>query len=226
MNSYKLSSAYIEIHGSNKAERAEIRRIGKHIVSVAMFDCVDTSHIPVYHRLFDDDFTKEIRLLLLDGDDKSTIIEGEKNGTMNIIVDGGSGKNTLLDNSRSVFSTLNLFSSSDVVFYNNDPASRIKTGSNTQVMRDWGSEWSFSPWLDINPDDGLFIGGGPVFTEYGYRMEPYTEQIEGRAGLATKTGRYRLDATGEFRDWFGGIRTFPPTPRITARSIKLFRIRQ
>jgi hypothetical protein len=54
----------------------------------------------------------------------------------------------------------------------------------------------------------LFIGGGPVFTEYGYRMEPYTEQIEGRAGLATKTGRYRFDATGEFRDWFGGVSTF------------------
>jgi len=74
---YKLSSAYVEISGSNKAERAEIRRIGKHMVSVAMYDCVDTSHIPVYHRLFHDDYTKEIRLLLLDGDD-STIIEGEK----------------------------------------------------------------------------------------------------------------------------------------------------
>jgi hypothetical protein len=204
---YKLSSAYVEIRGSNKAERAEIRRIGKHMVSVAMYDCVDTSHIPVYHRLFHDDFTKEIRLLLLDGDD-STIIEGEKNGTIKIIVDGGNGKNTLLDNSRSVFSTLNLFSSSDVVFYNNDPVSLVKKVNDTQGIRDWGSEWSFSPWLDINPDDGLFIGGGPVFTEYGYRMEPYTEQIGGRAGFATKTGRYRFDVTGEFRDWFRGVRTF------------------
>ena len=204
---YKLSSAYVEISGSNKAERAEIRRIGKHMVSVAMYDCVDTSHIPVYHRLFHDDYTKEIRLLLLDGDD-STIIEGEKNGTMKIIVDGGNGKNTLLDNSRSVFSTLNLLSSSDVDFYNNDPVSLTKKVNNTQGIRDWGNEWSFSPWLDINPDDGLFIGGGPLFTEYGYRMEPYTEQIGGRAGLATKTGRYRFDATGEFRDWFAGVTTF------------------
>jgi hypothetical protein len=108
MNYYKLSSAYVEISGSNKADRAEIRRIGKHMVSVAMYDCVDTSRIPVYHRLFHDDFTKEIRLLLLDGDDR-TIIEGEKNGTMKIIVDGGGGKNELLDNSKSVFSALNLF---------------------------------------------------------------------------------------------------------------------
>lgn len=205
---YKLSSEYMEIYGSNKAERAEIRRIGRHMVSVAMYDRFDTSHIPIYQRLFHDDLTKEIRLLLLGGDDIA-IVEGEENGTIKIIVDGGSGKNELVDmsKSRSIFSDLNLFSSS-VVFYNNDLPSSIKTGSNTQVIRDWGSEWSFSPWLDINPDDGLFIGGGPVYTQYGYRMEPYTEQISARAGLATETGRYRFDAVGELRDWFRGVSTF------------------
>jgi hypothetical protein len=205
---YKLSSEYVEIHGSNRAESVEIRRIGRHMVFVAMYDRFDNSHTPFYQRLFHDDLTKEIRLLLLGGDDK-TIIEGEESGTIKIIVDGGSGKNELVDmsRSRSIFSDLNLFSSS-VVFYNNDSTSRIKSGSNTQVIRDWGSEWSFSPWLDINPDDGLFIGGGPVYTQYGYRMEPYTEQIGVRAGLTTETRRYRFDATGEFRDWFGGVSTF------------------
>ncbi|MCX6122105.1 MAG: BamA/TamA family outer membrane protein [Ignavibacteriales bacterium] len=206
---YKLSSAYVEIHGSNKAERVEIRRIGRHMVSVALYDRVDTSQTPLYQRLFHDDFTKEIRLLLLDGDDKATI-EGEENGTMKIIVDGGSGKNELVDMSKSrrVFSNLNLFASAGAVFYNNNSVLRTKMGSNTPVIRNWGSEWSFSPWLDINPDDGLFIGGGPVYTQYGYRMEPYTKQISVRAGVATETGRYRLDATGEFRDWFRGISTF------------------
>jgi len=29
-----------------------------------------------------------------------------------------------------------------------------------------------------------------------------------RAGLATRTNRYRLDAAGEFRDWFRGVRIF------------------
>ena len=156
--------------------------------------------------MFHDDFTKEIRLLLLDGDDIA-IVEGEKNGTINIIIDGSLGKKELLDNSRSVYSSLNHFSSAGIVFYNNRPASLTKRINDTPVIRDWGSEWSCSPWLDSNPDDGLFIGGGPVFTEYGYRMEPYTEQIGGRAGLATKTGRYRLDVTGEFRDWFEGVST-------------------
>jgi outer membrane protein assembly factor BamA len=74
--------------------------------------------------------------------------------------------------------------------------------------RNWGTEWSFNPWLDFNPDDGLFIGGGPVYTKYGYRMEPYAEQIGVRAGVATKTGRYRLDASGEFRDWYRSVRAF------------------
>ena len=225
---YKLSSAYVEIHGSNKSDSVEIRRIGRHMVSVAMFDCGDTSHVPVYQRLFHDDFTKEIRLLLLDGDDRA-IIEGEKNNTIKIIVDGGNGRNELVDRSksRSIFSSFIPFSSSGTFFYDNNPASRIDVNRNTYVtrewplkseaekefqdefpVRNWGSEWSFSPWLDINPDDGLFIGGGPVNTQYGYRMEPYTEQIGVRAGLASQTGRYRLDATGEFRDWLRGISAF------------------
>ena len=206
---YKLSSAYVEIHGSNKADCVGIRKIGRHMVSVAMYDCIDTSRMPLYQRLFHDDFTKEIRLLLLDGDDKA-IVDGEENSTMKIIVDGGNGKNELVDNSkrRSVFSSPNLSSSTGTVFYDNNSAFHVKPNSDVQVVRDWGGEWSFSPWLDINPDDGLFIGGGPVFTEYGYRMEPYAEQIGVRAGLATETGRYRLDATGEFRDWSHGFSTF------------------
>ena len=45
----------------------------------------------IYYR-FHDDFTKEIRVLLLDGDDIA-VIEGEENGTIKIIVDGGNGNN-------------------------------------------------------------------------------------------------------------------------------------
>ena len=206
---YKLSSEYVDIRGSKNADFAEVRRIGRHMVSVTLFDRADTSHALVYQRLFHDDFTKEIRLLLLDGDD-TAVIEGEKNGTMKIIVDGGRGNNELVDNSksRSVFSSLNLFSFAGAVFYNDHSESGTKTGISSQAIRDWGSEWSFSPWLDINPDDGLFIGGGPMYTHFDYRMEPYAEQIGVRAGLATATGRYRLDATGEFRDWIRGISTF------------------
>ena len=192
---YTLSSAYVEIHGSNNADRVEIRRIGKHMVSVALYDCTDTSRSPVYHRLFDDDFTKEIRLLLLDGDDR-TIIEGEKNGTIKIIVDGGSGKNEILDNSKTAFSALNLFSSSGVDSYNNDPAIRIETSSNAHVIRDWGSEWSFSPWLDINPDDGLFIGGGPVFTDTAIVWNHTLNKSKGVPDLQRKpdfTGSMQLE---------------------------------
>jgi hypothetical protein len=206
---YKLCSAYVEIFGSKNADRAEIRRVGRHMVSVTLSDRFDTSHSPLYQRLFHDDVTKEIRLLLLDGDDQA-IIDGEKIGTMKIIVDGGSGNNELTDisKSRSVFSDLNLFSYSGADFYNTNLTRRTPPGSTVHMIRDWGSEWSFTPWFDMNPDDGMFIGGGPVNTQFSYRSEPFTEQIGMRAGLATKTGRYRFDATGDFRNWFHGVSTF------------------
>jgi hypothetical protein len=225
---YKLLSANVEVHGSNKAERAEIHRIGRHIVSITIFDREDTTRTQLFQRVFHDDYTEEIRILLLGGDDIITL-EGEESSTIKIIIDGGDGKNELIDKtkSRNLFASLNPLSSRGMIFYTSDPKFRITTRSGIQIVhdqarnvageqnktvrlsyRDWGSEWSFSPWFDINPDDGLFIGGGPVYTQYEYRMEPYAQQMSVRAGLATRTNRYRLDAAGEFRDWFRGVRTF------------------
>ena len=225
---YKLLSANVEVHGSNKAECAEIHRIGRHIVSVIIFDREDTTRTQLFQRSFHDDYTEEIRILLLGGDDIITL-EGEESSTIKIIIDGGGGKNKLIDKtkSRNVFASLNPFSPRGTVFYARDTEFPIAVHSDIQIIhdqarngagnqntidrlsyRDWGSEWNFSPWFDINPDDGIFIGGGPVYTQYEYRMEPYAQQMSVRAGLATSTNRYRLDAAGEFRDWFRSFRTF------------------
>ncbi|MGD0590681.1 MAG: BamA/TamA family outer membrane protein [Bacteroidota bacterium] len=225
---YKLLSANVELHGSNKAERAEIHRIGRHIVSVTIFDREDTTRTQLFQRVFHDDYTEEIRILLLGGDDIITL-EGEESSTIKIIIDGGDGKNELIDKTknRNIFASLNPLSPRGTIYYTSDPEFRITSHSDIQIIhdqasnvsgeqnkpmrlsyRDWGSEWSFSPWFDINPDDGLFIGGGPVYTRYEYHMDPYAQQMSVRAGLATRTNRYRLDAAGEFRDWFRGIRTF------------------
>jgi hypothetical protein len=225
---YKLLSANVEIYGSKKAELVEIHRIGRHIVSVNIFDRRDTVRTQLFQRLFYDDYTEEIRILLLGGDDIIKL-EGEERSSIKIIIDGGDGKNELIDKtkSRNIFAPLNPLSSHGTIFYTSDPEFSTTAHSNVQIVydqpegvadiqnkavrlsyRDWGSDWSFSPWFDINPDDGLFIGGGPVYTQYGYRMEPYAQQMSVRAGIATQTRRYRLDASGEFRDWFRGIRTF------------------
>jgi hypothetical protein len=223
---YKLSSAYVEIHLSNSADRVDIRRIGRHIASITLSDRLDSLQKPLYQRLFHTDYTKEIRILLLGGNDMA-IIEGEENSSIKIIIDGGEGVNELIDKSksRSLFASMGLFTASETIFYDYNPGSRLKASSTSTIVRDrlyqspkkknpqvnsfqrdWGSEWSVSPWLDINPDDGLFIGGGPLYTQYAYRMDPFAHQLGIRAGLATRTGRYRLDATGEFRDWFRGMR--------------------
>jgi hypothetical protein len=223
---YKLMSSVVEVHCSNNGEHVDIHRIGRHIVSVTIFDREDTA-TQIFQRVFHDDYTEEIRILLLDGDDSITL-DGEESSSIKIIIDGGNGKKDFIDKtkSRSILATLNPFSPRETIFYTSDPEFRTTTHSDIQIVhiqkhdsadgeqtslvhrsyRDWGSEWSFSPWFDINPDDGLFIGGGPVYTQYAYRMEPYAQQMSIRAGLATRTNRYRLDAAGEFRDWFRGVR--------------------
>ncbi len=225
---YRLLSTNVEIHGSSKAEIVEVHRIGQHVVSITIFDRRDTVRTQIFKRMFYDDYTDEIRILLFGGGDIITL-EGEESGTIKIIIDGGDGKNDLINNTRSrnLFPSLSLLSAHGTIYYTSDPDFVTTRNSNIKIIynrpesaaeirsktvhlsyRDWGSEWSFSPWFDINPDDGLFIGGGPVYTKYEYRMKPYAQQLSVRAGFATRTRKYRLDASGEFRDWFSGVRAY------------------
>ena len=223
---YRILSAYVDIYGSDMAEYIEARRTGRNLISIAMYDQADssTTRTQLYQRLFHSDNTKEIRILLQGGDDKATI-EGEQNSTINLIIDGGEGRNELKDKTkgRSLFTYFNPLATGKTIFYDSNPDSRIVTGSNTRVVRDnastsldtyehwktthrdWGEEWTFTPWLDFNPDDGLLIGGGPVYTQYGFRLEPYSYRFVTRAGLATRTGNYCLEASAEFRDWISDI---------------------
>jgi hypothetical protein len=225
---YSSASSCVEIHGSNESEYAEIRRMGKHIVALKIYNHTDFSKAPIYHRLFYDDYTEEVRVLLLGGHD-TIALEGDESGTIKVIIDGSIGEYELFDKTkvRSRLASFNPFAFNGTTIYTSNPEIRIPAGRDihiandpTEIMhgqqniraqhfhRDWGTEWSFDPWFNINPDDGFFIGGGPIWTRYAYRMDPYAEQISMRAGIASRTGRYRFDATGEFRDWFHGVRTF------------------
>jgi hypothetical protein len=71
--------------------------------------------------------------------------------------------------------------------------------------RDWGRETTFEPWLDLDSDDGLFVGGGPVTTTYGFGLSPYAQRTTALAGLASSTLGIRAQLEYEDREWWRGV---------------------
>ena len=216
---YRLSSGFVDIHGSKNADRVGIHRIGRHMVNVEIFDRTDTTAVqrPTFSRLFTDDITQEIRVFLRGGDDLA-VIDGEESSSISLVIDGGEGHNEILNRTKekglltgrstSLPGRISIYHFGDAMSASQTLESGTMRNSIQHLLRDWGSEWTFNPWLDLNPDDGLFLGGGPVYTRYAYQMAPWAEQMNVRVGLATRFMKYRLDATGEFRDWFQGIHIF------------------
>jgi hypothetical protein len=72
--------------------------------------------------------------------------------------------------------------------------------------RDWGRETTFEPWLDLDSDDGLFVGGGPVTTTYGFGLSPYAQRTTAMVGLASSTLGVRAQLGYEDREWWRGVR--------------------
>ena len=66
------------------------------------------------------------------------------------------------------------------------------------AVQDWGHDWRFIPWISSNPDEGLFIGGGPILYEFGFRTSPYVYRMELKAGYATKPQKFKINYLGEF----------------------------
>ena len=72
----------------------------------------------------------------------------------------------------------------------------VGSDTNRYPPREWGTWWRPLPWVEANSDLGLFVGGGAIRTQYGFRRSPYASEIRFRAGYATgaATGRADLEA--------------------------------
>ena len=74
------------------------------------------------------------------------------------------------------------------------------------LVRDYGHDWKPLTWLGFNPDEGVFIGGGPILVEHGFRADPHVFKMSLAAGVATKKGALKGEFNGEYYKWIDGTR--------------------
>jgi hypothetical protein len=214
---YALCAESPDIRGSDKAEYVRISYLDDHKVGVSLYHRRDEQELasaaPLYSRVFSDSETKEIRVYALGGDDK-VIADGGGASSTEVRVIVGEGSDEVIDSSGK-----------GLTVYDAHEGTVVHPGPNTTVIRggaeeepaadvdrfephfrDYGHRWKAAPWFSITPDYGLFIGGGPILYEYGFRAHPEVYRMELRAGIATTAVRFRLDYLAEFFTLVPGAR--------------------
>ena len=205
---FRLINNCIDIYGSSKDDFVEISAnnekfsvIFKKAKSKELLFAMDYSHC----------FTNEIRLHLLDGDDK-VVISGEESSLPKIRIIGNDGKDSLINLTHN-FSPFTL---SKIVFYDSGKNTFI---SNTKCVSTIKKEFPkpkddfekfepsqpdrdylllFYPKINLNDDDGLEIGGGYNYNKYSFRVVPSLYSLSLYATYATKPQSYSIEMTGNF----------------------------
>lgn len=190
---YEFLAHEADVHGTDAAEQVRIRRSADTLeVSMAQGDAP-----PRFRRSFLGNETKEVRIYLEGGPD-AVSIEGKGKGPMVHVVPGG-GNDTVravpgggrvlvsADRGQDVF---------EGVAVDRRPFNPARFGDSAGTHRDWGGFPRLLTWFRYGKDLGLFLGGGFVFYDFGFRKYPYASRIAVRGGWAfgasTGSGEVRV----------------------------------
>ena len=199
---YELLAGVVDVVGSDKHERFEVTRLGRGQTRVQVFKTTKEGEKEksIYDRTFSPDDTEEIRLYGLGGRDRY-VATGEGGGPRVRMI-GGTGQDEYTDETRS----------GRVFVYDTPQRTEIAAkGSSTRLHLDDDAatrsyrpkEFARSflapiPAVSYNSTDGLFIGGGYLWTRYGYEQQPYKQQHLATVQVAPFTGGVQGSYTGRF----------------------------
>ncbi len=225
---YAIYAEDVDIFTSNKSEYARIERNADGTVAVKIYRMnggpSTREEKPFYSRVFDPEYTSEIRLYLRGGDDYADI-RGTVADDIVLRVITGDGNDTIKDranDSKGLLSrkTANYFYDQDretvveggrFTVFEHGGSGKTQDADNDYGLRsrDYGSEFDDSIAnlrLDYAPEYGAFLGWGVIFEDYAFGRTPYNYNMKIGGGAAYGSGdlRYTLDFKGDFRSVIDG----------------------
>lgn len=211
MQHYESLAKEVEILGSEKKELFLIENVNKDSIRVTVHKISKGGEIrqKIYSRGFNSDDTKEIRLYGLDDDDDFKI-SGTEKSKIKVRIIGGKGKDTFYDETGSGnagnYKVYDKLQSTTFATDQQSFKSRLsdKKGIN-KYNRYWFKYDKLTPLIygTVNPDDGLFIGGGALLTQHGWRKDPFKAQHLVLASVALETHAFNIKYKGDFNDVIG-----------------------
>ncbi len=192
---YRTLAARVQVHGTDSADVATIRRVSNTYVDVSL----ESGGTTFYSRRFDAGETNEI-LVYLHGGDDTAVVSGKVDRSILVRVIGGNGTNTFVDSS-AVGGSLH-----PTRFYDGGTTEGVSYGPDTLFeRRPWEHRYgTLLPPLDddgasIRPSIGLSSGDrlgvtptlGVTRYSYGFLDRPYESKlsVEGAYATELKGGR-------------------------------------
>lgn len=205
---YLVLATAVNIVASDKHEYFLIERLEDGKTRVRYYKTKKDGEVKdrLYDRTFLEEETREIRIYARDGRD-SIVVKGEHKSKTLIRIIAGDDKDAVLDKSTG----------KNVIVYVRDPeedtmalADRTrlkhsKDGYYTKYEREAFAYNYAGPRLslEINNDDGLYLGGGAKIITHGFKKEPAKATHDILARYAFATQAYNASYEGHFYDLFG-----------------------
>ncbi len=229
---YNLINDVVEIFCSNKDDYIEVNRLSNDETEVSYYrrdkKTGEKKGKSIYHKKFDNKLTSEIRIFLMEGNDKA-LIEGYVDTSPLIRVVGGKGKDEFTDNSKVngyLFSitpipnsenATQFYDSGNKSVFNKGPGTLVKTFSIPEPKDDIDKyephfknrfhEIEINPVFNLSSDDGLTIGGGPTLLVYDFLMDPFEYWMTFTAAYSIKLKSANLFYKMISKSWIRGAET-------------------
>lgn len=195
---YNFVNKYLDIFCTDHEDSVFVNRIDDYRTEVKVFSKEKKSdndfNILHFSKIFNNEITDDIRIHLLEDDDKAVVV-GNVNTSPVIRIIGGKGKDSFEDNSivNGYFLTITPFAAAEnrTRFYDSGSNSDFIKGPGTSIntekvpdpqtqtekyepaLRDRGHHWRMIPVLSLDSDNGVIAGISPFVKKHNFRADPY-----------------------------------------------------
>ncbi|MEM9338616.1 MAG: metallophosphoesterase, partial [Bacteroidota bacterium] len=206
---YLFLSKEVEVVGSDKHEYFTIDRQSEDEVKVTVRKRKKDGEIKgeVYSRVFKADETKEVRLYGLDGEDVFEM-KGLPKGKVKVRIIGGTDKDRIINATDQKLANVRVYDRQKSTKTEGNAKGILRLSKDPAVNNYNRKEFKYDVLLPLvtgalNPDDGLFLGGGFTYTKNAWRKYPYASKHTLTANTALATDSYNFSYKGSFTDVIG-----------------------
>lgn len=206
---YLYLSKEVEITGSDKHEYFLVEHMNENETRVSVRKRKkdgELEHV-MYERIFKANETKEVRLFGFDGEDVFEVKGVDSKIKIRII--GGTDKDLFVNgNADRKLKNVKVYDRFKSTQIQGNSNGILKLSDNPEVNRYDRKSFQYDLLMPlvtaaINPDDGVFLGGGFAYTKHGWRKEPFAVKHTFTAIGAFETGSFQFDYSGDYTDAIG-----------------------
>ncbi|WP_370090351.1 metallophosphoesterase [Ekhidna sp.] len=206
---YLFLSKEVEVVGSDKHEYFLVEHLSPVETKVTVRKRKKDGELEqiIYERIFKADETKEVRLYGLDGEDVFEVKGVDSKIKIRII--GGTDKDLIINgNADEKLKNVKVYDRFKSTQVQGNSKGILKLSDNPEINNYDRKAFKYDILMPlvtaaINPDDGIFLGGGFAFTKHGWRKEPFAAMHKFTALGAFETGSFQFNYSGDYTDAIG-----------------------